>query len=85
MSGHGPRYSAMGVPSGLVVLVAAVIPLAMLGNLTRVVATVALADARSVAFATEGPLHDMLGMSTYLIACLGMLGVAAWLRRGEAA
>ena len=66
-------------------LVAAVIPLAMLGNLTRVVATVALADAHGVAFATEGPLHDLLGLSTYLVACLGMLGGAALLRRWEGA
>ncbi len=68
-----------------VALVVAVIPLAMLGNLTRVVATVWLADAESVAFATEGPLHDVLGLSTYLVACLGMLGVAALLRRWEEA
>ncbi len=65
-------------------LVVGVIPLAMAGNLARVVATVLIADARSVTFATEGPLHDLLGLSTYVIACLGMLGLAALLRRGEA-
>lgn len=67
------------------VLVAAVIPLAMLGNLTRVVATLAVADAWDVAFATQGLLHGLLGFSTYLVACLGMIGVATLLRRWEKA
>lgn len=62
-------------------LVIGVIPLAMAGNLTRVVATVILADRQSVAWATEGPIHDVLGLSTYLVACLGMLGLATLLRR----
>ncbi|MCP3984054.1 MAG: exosortase/archaeosortase family protein [bacterium] len=75
-------YALRGLGLQLV-LVVAVIPLAMLGNLTRVVATVALADAYGVAFATEGPLHELLGLSTYVVACLGMVGVSAWLRRWE--
>lgn len=62
-------------------LVLGVIPLAMLGNLARVVLTVLIADSRGVELATEGPLHDLLGLSTYAIACLGMLGLAALLRR----
>ncbi|MCP5056151.1 MAG: exosortase/archaeosortase family protein [bacterium] len=76
-------YSLRGLGLQLA-LVVVVIPLAMLGNLTRVVATVILADAYGVGAATEGPLHDFLGLSTYLVACFGMLGVAALLRRWEA-
>ncbi len=75
LKGWGQRFA----------LVAAVVPLAMAGNLVRVVATVVLADAQGVEVATTGALHDMLGLSTYAIACLGMLGCAALLRRtGEA-
>ena len=73
LKGWGPRIA----------LVVAVIPLAMAGNLVRVVATVWLADAQSVELATTGALHDLLGLSTYAIACMGMLGCAALLRRGR--
>ncbi len=65
-----------------VALVLGVIPLAMLGNLSRVVLTVLIANSQGVELATEGPLHDLLGLSTYAVACLGMLGLAALLRRG---
>lgn len=68
-----------------VVLVIGVIPLAMTGNLTRVLATVILADRYGVPWATEGPVHDLLGISTYVVACLGMLGLAALLRRASPA
>lgn len=67
-----------------VLLVAAVAPLAMLGNLVRVVATLHIADAVGAQTATTGALHALLGLSTYAVACGLLLGLAAALRRREA-
>jgi exosortase len=66
-------------------LVLAVIPLAMAGNLVRVVVTVLVAERFGIEVATEGPLHDALGLSTYVVACILILGVGAVLRRSERA
>ncbi len=64
-------------------LVALVIPVAMAGNLARVVATVLLASRIGVARATEGVTHAALGLLTYVVA-VGLLLVAdAALRRYE--
>lgn len=59
------------------VLVAAVLPLAMAGNLLRVVGTVMAANAWGVEAATEGPLHEWAGMATYVLGCFALLGVGA--------
>lgn len=61
-------------------LVAAVIPLAMLGNLVRVLATVAAANAFGVDRATEGPVHDSAGVLTFVFACLLLIGFGGLLR-----
>lgn len=66
-----------------VLLVAAVIPLAMAGNLVRVVLTVIVAERFGVETATEGPLHTLLGLLTYVVACVLLLAAGAGLRRVE--
>lgn len=63
------------------VLVAAVVPIALLGNLVRVVLTVLLALRYGVDSATKGPLHEWAGVATYVVGCLGLLGLGAILRR----
>jgi len=70
--------------SSQLTLVVAVIPLAVAGNLARVVGTLAVADRFGAARATQGPPHDLLGMLTYLVACGLMLAVGSALRRLEA-
>ncbi len=64
-------------------LAVAVIPLAMAGNLARVVATCALAARVGADRATSGPLHEGAGLLTYAVACGLMLVVGAGLRRLE--
>jgi len=64
-----------------VALVVAVIPIALAGNLLRVMLTVWLSIEVSVEFATTGPLHEWAGVLTYVIGCLLLLGVGALLRR----
>jgi exosortase len=64
-------------------LVAAVIPVAMLGNLLRVVATLAAANAWGAARATSGPLHEMAGLLTFALACLLLIVFSALLGRGQ--
>jgi len=63
------------------VLVATVVPIALAGNLLRVLLTVLLSIEMSVEFATTGPLHDWAGVATYVIGCLCLLGVGAAMRR----
>jgi len=57
-------------------LVLTVVPVALAGNLARVLLTVALADEIGAAAATESSLHVWIGLSTYLAACLVLLGMA---------
>jgi exosortase len=61
-------------------LVALVVPFAMLGNLLRVVGTVLLVGLVGLSAATEGPLHDGTGLAAFLVACLLLLGTAGLLR-----
>ena len=63
------------------VLVAAAIPLAMLGNLLRVVVTVVAARAIGAAAVTTGPVHEWSGIAVYALACLALLGVGRSMRR----
>jgi len=63
------------------VLIGAVIPIALAGNLLRVIVTVLVSIHVSVEFATEGPLHEWAGVATYVIGCLCLLGVGAVMRR----
>lgn len=64
-------------------LVLAVVPLAMAGNLGRVVATALAAERWGVERATQGVLHESAGLLTYGLACGLMLAVGAALRRAE--
>lgn len=63
-----------------VAIVAAVVPIAMVGNLARVVATVVAADAYGVEQVTRNALHDSAGLATFVLACLALIGVSAALR-----
>ncbi len=62
------------------VLVAAVVPLAMLGNLVRVVGTVLAARAYGVEAATADGVHEWAGVLTYVLGCLALLGVGRLMR-----
>jgi exosortase len=61
-------------------LIAAVIPFAMLGNLVRVLATVAGAQAFGVERVTRGALHDSAGLLTFVFSCLLLIGFGGLLR-----
>jgi len=63
------------------VLVASVVPLAMLGNLLRVIGTVVAARAIGARPATEGPLHEAAGVLTFAFSCALLLLVGSALRR----
>lgn len=56
-------------------LVAAVVPIALLANLARVVLTVWVAIGWGASVATEGPLHEWAGVATYVVGCLALLGI----------
>ena len=64
-----------------VALVVAVVPIALAGNLLRVILTVVLAIEVDVAFATRGPLHEWAGVATYVLGCVCLLAVGEGLRR----
>lgn len=69
-----------------IALVAAVVPIALAGNLLRVLMTVWLSIEVSVEFATEGPLHEWAGVLTYALGCICLLGVGRglrWVSRGR--
>lgn len=63
------------------VLIGSVVPIALAGNLLRVIITVLVSIHVDVEFATQGPLHEWAGVATYVIGCLCLLGVGALLRR----
>jgi exosortase len=62
-------------------LVASVVPIALTGNLLRVLLTVELAIWGDLQLATEGPLHEWAGVGSYVIGCLCLLGIGAILNR----
>jgi exosortase len=62
------------------VLVVSVIPLATLGNLLRIVGTLLACRYIGVDAATNGPLHDMSGIGTYVLGCMALLTVGALMR-----
>jgi len=59
------------------VIVAAVIPLAMLGNLMRVIVTVLAAEAYGVERVTQSALHELAGLLTFALMCLALVAVGA--------
>jgi exosortase len=62
-------------------LLVAVVPIAMLGNLIRVLATVAAADRFGVVKATSGAIHESAGMLTFALACGLLIGFGALFRK----
>lgn len=73
-------YFTESAPWRRVVLVIAVLPIALAGNLLRVLLTVVLAIEVDVPFATEGPLHEWAGVGTYVLGCLCLLGLGEVMR-----
>jgi len=65
------------------VLVACVVPAAMLGNFVRVTLTVWASARWGADVATSGFVHSWAGVGTYVLACGALLGVSAVLRRVE--
>jgi len=61
-------------------LVAAVIPVAMIGNLVRVLVTVSAATHFGVEQATTGPLHESAGLLTFVLECLSLIGLVPLMR-----
>jgi exosortase len=74
-------YSVERSPARRLLLVSSVVPIALGGNLLRVVLTVIAAMGFGVARATESALHETAGLLTYLFGCLALLAVSAILRR----
>ena len=64
-------------------MILSVIPVALLGNLVRVLLTVELAQRVGVEQATASALHDWVGVGTYVSACLLLLGIGALFRRWD--
>ena len=62
-------------------LVLTVVPVALAANLVRVVMTVLVAERMGARVATESSLHEWLGLGTYVVACLVLLGTGRLLRR----
>jgi exosortase len=62
------------------VLVAAVVPLALLGNLIRVVGTVLAANEYGAEAATKGAVHESAGIFTYVLGCIALLLVGRAMR-----
>ncbi|MDG2051708.1 MAG: exosortase/archaeosortase family protein [Myxococcota bacterium] len=62
-------------------LVSTVVPVALGANLVRVLITVIVAERVGARVATESSLHEWLGLATYVVACLIVLGTGRVLRR----
>jgi len=76
------EYASQDYLVPLVALWAAtVVPIALAGNLLRVILTVMLPIQVDVEFATEGPLHEWTDVGTYVIGCVCLLAVGEMLRR----
>jgi exosortase len=63
------------------VLVASVVPVALLGNLLRVLGTVLAARSYGMEAASRGDVHDAAGVLVYVLACLALIGVGSLMRR----
>jgi exosortase len=62
------------------VLVASAVPIALLGNLLRVLAIVLASRSYGVEAATKGDIHDSAGIFIYVFACLALIGVGSLMR-----
>jgi exosortase len=77
-------YLTLRRPAARIALVFAVVPLAMAGNLARVLATVGAAQRFGSEVATQGPPHELLGLLTYAVAVGLLLALGAVLRSSDA-
>ena len=66
-------------------LVAAVIPIAMLGNGLRVIGTVVAARYWGADNVTQGSVHEMAGVAVYVVGCLALVALSAALPRAASA
>jgi len=66
-------------PARRALLVTSVVPLAMLGNIARVVATALLVSRLGSDYA-QGSLHESFGVATFMLGATALLGVARLLR-----
>lgn len=62
-------------------LVATVVPLAMIGNLTRVVVTIYVAQRFGSEVATGDLMHNWAGILTYILGCFALLGIGRLMTR----
>lgn len=76
-------YLALGRSWSRACLIASVVPLAMVGNLARVILTAMLAARYGARVAAEGPPHLLLGLVTYVVGVGLLIGFAFLLRRAE--
>jgi len=74
-------WLSLRTTSARVLLLIGVVPLAMLGNLVRVLATVVAARSYGVERVTSGALHDAAGLATFVLSCLLLIGLGRVLRR----
>ncbi len=63
------------------VLLVSVIPLAMAGNLLRVVGTIVAAGRFGADVATSDAVHEWAGILTYVLGCLALLAIGELMRR----
>jgi len=63
------------------VLVAFVVPVALVANLLRVVGTVLASRAFGVEAVIRASVHDVAGVFVYVLACLALIGVGRLMRR----
>jgi exosortase len=71
-------FLAQGMWRRALILLATV-PIAMLGNVARVIVTVVLVSQFGVSYA-EGLLHDSFGLATFVLGTGVLLGLARLLR-----
>jgi exosortase len=64
-------------------ILASVVPLALVANLLRVVGTTLAAERWGSAAVVASAWHDLSGLATFTLACVGLLGVSNLVRGGH--
>ena len=62
-------------------ILASVVPLAVVANLIRVIGTTLAAERWGTTAVVESAWHDLSGLATFTLACVGLLGVSNLVRR----
>ena len=73
-------YFTEGRLARRLMLVAAVIPIALAGNLIRVLGTVLASMRWGAGAATEGPVHEWAGVTTYVVGCFALIAAGRAMR-----